>query len=529
MRANAPMASTPAAQGAALRRHGADAGGGAHEGGEGCPVFAVLVIFCAGVAVLLAGVGGGLANILYVVLAAGAGFALHARSPAAYVSFTLWLWFVTPFVRRVLDMHHGWAPTSPTLLAPLAVALISMATLLGRGRELRGILYAPFLLVFMALVYGYAVGLITTGVIPATYALATWVAPVLLGLYVAIHWRRYPEFARAVRATFIVALPILAAYGIYQFVKLPRWDAQWMTNADLRSIGDPRPFAARVFSTLNTPGPFGAFLCAGSLMLLGTRSRLRFVGIALAVVSLLLTRTRAAWGAFVIGLIVQRMGQPLRNLPRYAATLVAVAIVAIPIARTPSFSALILPRIKTLTNLSRDNSFTNRYNFSLSAAATIAETAEGGGLGATGGAVKLRGGEGVRSLDNGFLEVFYVFGWPGGTLFFLGLFLLVLQSARFRETRVDPFANAARATAVALIAMLPIGDVFTGSTGTLIWVCGGLGIAGHAYHLTTGQALRSARARAALDAATAVAPRPLVAADAGAGALAVAGAGTGKG
>ncbi len=127
------------AQGATLRRHGAIVGGEIPQGGEGRPVFAILTIFCAGVAVLLAGVGGGLANILYVVLAAGTGFALYARSPAAYVSFTLWLWFVTPFVRRVLDMHHGWAPTSPTLLAPLAVALISMATLLGRGRELRGI------------------------------------------------------------------------------------------------------------------------------------------------------------------------------------------------------------------------------------------------------------------------------------------------------------------------------------------------------------------------------------------------------
>src|SRR5581483_11285199 len=205
----------------------------------------------------------------------------------------------------------------------------------------------------------------------------------------------------------------------------------------------------------------------------------------------------AAWAAFVIGLVVQQIGQPLRHLPRYVVTLVAVALIAVPIARMPQFSALITPRLRSLANLSQDNSFIKRYNFSQSAATSIVETAEGNGLGTTGGAIKLRGGA-VRSLDNGFLEVFFIFGWPGGTLFFLGIFGLVLQSARFRETRADPFANAVRAISVALVSMLPIGDVFTGSTGILLWMCGGFGIAGHAYHLTTGLALRSAQARLAL-------------------------------
>lgn len=467
----------------------------------------LLVVYAAATLAMLGGLGGKLANVAFVAVSVGTGLVLYVRGPAAYVGFTLWLWFLTPFVRRVLDMHHGWTPASPALLAPLVVSLIAAVTVLSRLGELRGMLYAPFLLVFLAFAYGFAVGVINAGLIPAIYALLTWLAPALFGLYVAIHWRRYPEFAATVRTTFVWALPILAAYGVYQFVWMPRWDALWMINADLKSIGEPRPFLARVFGTLNTPGPYGAFLCAGSLMLLAHRGRLRFLGIGIAIVSLLLTRTRAAWAAFVIGLLVQQIGQPLRHLPRYVVTLVAVALIAIPIARMPQFSALITPRLKSLTNLSQDNSFVKRYNFSQSAAESIVQTAEGNGLGTTGGAIKLRGGEGVRSLDNGFLEIFFIFGWPGGTLFFLGIFGLVLQSARFRETRADPFANAARAVSVALVSMLPIGDVFTGSTGVLLWMCGGFGIAGHAYHLTTGLALRSAMARQALR--TSLAPAPL--------------------
>ncbi|MDQ8164662.1 MAG: hypothetical protein P3A28_02755 [Gemmatimonadota bacterium] len=474
-------------------------------------------LFIAVVLVLLAGFGGRLANFIYLAAAVLAGTVLYVRAPTGYVGFTLWLWFVTPFVRRVIDMHHGWSPASPILIAPPAVALLSFFTILRRLGELRGVLYAPYLLVLLALAYGYSVGVINAGLVPATYALVTWLAPALFGLHVALNWRLYPQLGAAVRQTFVWAVPILATYGIYQFMRLPTWDAQWMLNADMKSIGAPSPFLVRAFGTLNTPGPFAAFLCAGALMLLPSKGRLRFLSIGVALISLLLARTRAVWVAFLIGLIVQQLGQPLRKMPRYVITLFAVAIIAIPVVSMPRFSATIAPRLRSFTNLSQDNSFVKRYNFSEQAASSIVETAEGQGLGMTGGAIKLRGMRGVRSLDNGFLEVFYIYGWPGGGLFFLGIAGLMLQSARFRETRSDSFANATRATSIALVSILPIGDVFTGPTGTLLWMSVGFGIAGHAYHLTTGHALRSEAWRAFVMARTAP-PTPPAPPDASAGA-----------
>jgi hypothetical protein len=461
----------------------------AHRGpGVELVAWAMYIVVTAG---LLAGVGGRIANYAYVGTSVLAGMMLYFRAPGAYVSYSLWLWFLTPFVRRVLDMHHGWLPANPALLAAPAVALLSVLTIMRRPSELRGNLYAPYLLVFLAFFYGYVVGVINNGFIPASYALLTYVAPACFGLHLGLSWRRYPELAVALRRTFFIALPLLSLYGIYQFVSMPRWDALWMINADMRSIGSPLPFLARVFGTLNTPGPYAAVLCAGALMLLPQTGRLRFIAIGLAIVSLLLARTRAMWVAFIIGLLMQQFGQPLRKMPRYVITLVLVALVALPIASLPKFSALIAPRLATFTNLSKDNSFIKRYNFSEQAAASIVETAEGNGLGATGGAVKLRAMQGVVSLDNGFLEIFYVFGWPGGMLFFVGLAGILLQTLRFRETRSDPMANSLRSIAVSLGAILPIGEIFTGATGTLIWMAVGMGIGAHGYHLVTGQALRS--------------------------------------
>lgn len=473
------------------------------------PTTMVGVFWISVVLVLLAGAGGRAANFAYVGVSVLCGVILYARFPTGYVSFSLWLWFLTPFVRRVLDMHHGWSPASPVLIAPPAVALLSFITILRRPAELRGQMYAPYLLVLLAFVYGYTVGIINAGFVPASYALITWLAPAIFGLHIANNWRRYPEFANAVRETFRWALPFLAAYGIYQFVRLPIWDSNWMINAQMRSIGAPVPFLVRVFGTLNTPGPYAAFLCAGALLLLPQKGKLRSIGIALAMVSLLLARTRAVWVAFLIGLAVQQIGQPLKKLPRYVFTLIAVSIIAIPIVSLPQFSARIAPRLKTFTNLSTDNSFVKRYNFSESAASSIVETAEGNGLGMTGGAIKLNNNQGLRSLDNGFLEVFYIYGWTGGMLFFLGIAGLMFQSIRFRETRTDPFANSMRAISVALVSILPIGDVFTGPTGTLLWMAVGFGIGGHAYHLTTGRALRSQAWAASIRRVASAAPSPV--------------------
>jgi hypothetical protein len=165
-----------------------------------------------------------------------------------------------------------------------------------------------------------------------------------------------------------------------------------------------------------------------------------------------------------------------------------------PLASTDQFREIIFPRLTSLNHISGDASFVKRMDFNETAASTIVNDAEGAGLGTTGGAIKLRSSGGVRALDNGFLEVFFIFGWVGGTCFFLGLGGLLVQSLRFAEARRDSFAGSFRACAIALVSILPIGEVFTGSSGTLLWSMIGLGLGAHAYHQTTGLAFRS-RAR----------------------------------
>ena len=89
-------------------------------------------------------------------------------------------------------------------------------------------------------------------------------------------------------------------------------------------------------------------------------------------------------------------------------------------------------------------------------------------------------------FENGLLEVFYLFGWPGGLLFFLGMIGIVLQGMRLADARFDQFANAVRSGAAALLASLLISEIFTGAAGTLFWVLIGFGVSAHAHNLASG-------------------------------------------
>ena len=116
----------------------------------------------------------------------------------------------------------------------------------------------------------------------------------------------------------------------------------------------------------------------------------------------------------------------------------------------------------------------------------VLDYAEGAGLGATGSAVTARAHGGIRNFENGLLEVFYLFGWPGGMLFFVGVLGLVVQGMRLADARFDQFANAVRSGAAALLSSLLISEIFTGAPGTLFWVLIGFGVSAHAHNLASG-------------------------------------------
>ena len=434
----------------------------------------------------LAGVGGRAFAPAWAVLAAFTAFALVLRSPAGFLSFTVSLWFYTPLVRRVLDLQHGFQPTNLALAAPVLASTVAILTVLRFGRELRGTLFAPALLVIAAVTYGFLVGALRNGVVPALYAYLTWLSPAMVGLHTALHWRRYPELRDVFLRTLAWGIGPAALYGIVQFVVMPPWDRYWMISTDLQSIGSPVPFGARVFGSMTMPGTFAVVMEVGLLLLLSAQVRGRLPSLVLGFIGLLLSRIRTAWLGFVLGLGLQLVTQPVRRLPRNWITLAVMALLSLPVITIPRIREGITDRIASITQSGDDSSVRSRVMVARAGYLLVLDYAEGAGLGATGSAVTARARGGIRNFENGLLEVFYLFGWPGGMLFFLGVLGLVVQSMRLADARFDQFANAVRSGAAALLSSLLISEIFTGAPGTLFWVLIGFGVSAHAHNLASG-------------------------------------------
>ena len=434
----------------------------------------------------LAGVGGRSFAPAWAIAAAVTALALVFRAPAAFLAFIVSLWLYTPLMRRVLDMHHGFQPTNLALAAPVLASTVGALTVLRFAKELRGVLFAPALLVIAAVTYGFLVGALRNGVIPAFYAYLTWLSPALIGLHTALHWRRYPQMRDVFLRTLAFGIATAALYGIVQFVILPRWDRLWMIATDLQSIGRPEPFSVRVFGTMTMPGTFAVVMEVGLLLLLSSRVTARLPALVLGFIGLLLSRIRTAWVGFVFGLVLQFVTQPVRRLPRNWLTIAVMALLSLPVVTIPRFREGITNRISSLTQGGNDSSVRSRIMVARAGYALVLDYAEGAGLGATGSAVTARASGGIRNFENGLLEVFYLFGWPGGLMFFLGLFGIVVQGMRLADARFDQFANAVRSGAAALLASLLISEIFTGAAGTLFWVLIGFGVSAHAHNLASG-------------------------------------------
>jgi hypothetical protein len=78
---------------------------------------------------LLAGAPGVL-RLAYPAAALLAGLYLYVKSPSRYFTFTLWLYFLTPFARRLTDYRiGGYIDGNTMLLAPALVSLVALLAL----------------------------------------------------------------------------------------------------------------------------------------------------------------------------------------------------------------------------------------------------------------------------------------------------------------------------------------------------------------------------------------------------------------
>jgi hypothetical protein len=456
---------------------------------------AIALGFVSATAILLSAGSGSIAKLIYLAGSVVLGAYFFFRDRDTYAALAFWFWFLTPFVRRIIDFQIGWSNLDPVMLAPFLFTSFSAIELIRRMPILFKKTCFPFLLILTGVTYGYLVGMVMAGPSSATYGLLTWFVPIAFGFYFAANPDSFEANRRVVTRAFLWGAVVMGIYSVHQFFFLQPWDKFWMLNVHMDSQGLPEPLHVRVFGTMNSSGPFATILMACLLLVLTSKGALRWPAAVAGVLAFGLSLVRAAWLGWVVGAIFLLFRLRTVSRLRLLMTTGLGGLVLIAIVSGGPIEKVFEERFETFTAMEQDYSYQARATFYREFILHSLTNALGAGIGTTGLSLKLSEGETrgyMYYFDSGIMEITYVLGWPGALLFFVGIitFLPKLKTSGTSESAV--FVHTASAIAVGLAIQLVFVNTVTGVTGVVFWSFLGLALAGNTS--LRARALQDARA-----------------------------------
>lgn len=391
----------------------------------------------------------------------------HRNSPASVLGLVFTFFCMAPLLRRVHDLFHGFTPSSPILIAPhLATPLLGYLVL-RRFPLLRMPVYVPLLVSSTGLIFAYCVGVLSFGIPQASIQLLQYVSGPIIFCFLVLNAR---ELDLKLLGRWILGLGFLsAAYGLYQWASPPPWDVAWFIGAKMDTAGGkPLPFQMRTFGTLNSGSPYSYFLFF-TLVAPLTSPKFRWLA-PVMIAALATTLGRSAWGATVLGWV---LGMVLANgrdrqkiLMSFLTMGLLVCLLALPFAERLTGLA---DRLNSVTNIKQDNSFKDRSALLQAALDNGAlDDPFGVGLGGSGEAARQGTGGGIEGIDNGFLQMIWLFGW-WGTLLYLGGFSVLMIRGIAYVRALDQDEIQFLAVAMALFATNLFESAFEGIKGVMVW------------------------------------------------------------
>ncbi|MCV0383308.1 MAG: hypothetical protein K5799_07585 [Erythrobacter sp.] len=414
---------------------------------------------------------GGLLNIVFTPAAAAIALLFIYQRPTAYLAFTMWVWMLTPLYRRMADFQTSYNETSLVLLAPLVVTLLCCLPILRNLRSGRHVAIAGLWGLLAVILYGFFSGAVQNGLFAALLGALNWALPILFAIHIMLCPEDAQEKGRQLMLSLVWGGGVLGLYGVYQYFLLPVWDAAWMRDSNLLSIGSPLPRMVRVFGTLNSPGPYAQFVSAAVLVALATRSKIRTPSLLLSVLGLMLSLVRAAWASTFIGFVALLYWSDVRQKTRFAVAGAGALVVLTPLLAFSPLGDTIGDRASTISDYSSDYSYLERLDLYQRFTATAFNSLAGVGIGGVGVVSARLSGQDMdvvdatTTIDSGVLEIFYTFGLSGAM--FLGL--LVILYVRAWPDKNDRFAVASMTVALSCAPLLFAGNPLIGASGMLVY------------------------------------------------------------
>ena len=437
-----------------------------------------IVLMIAATVIILASPASRLLIYIFPAMAAVIGFYTARRSARMYMSFVAYAWIFTPFVRRLVDYRAGWIPATAVLLAPFLATVAPLVEVMQNLQKFRRIETAAFVFIPAACLYGCAVGVMHFRASDIVHDLLLWISPFTIALFVFLRREQFSEMYRSVESAMIMGLLLVGLYGLVQFFFLPEWDALWMREMDLDTIGLPEPTLVRVFSVMNSPQILASYLGAGLLFAFGSDRKLRFAAIPVGLLTMVLSLARSGWLGFVVGLLYLIWFLTHRQRVIFA-VMVGLSVVAFAIALQNFYlNKVMTERFETFTDIGHDESYLDRTEGYKAVFQALLDEPSGLGMGAATvqqqdmSVALSKGGKSVAINDSALVTTLTVMGVVGSLIFWLAIAMLIgyCFGGPVRDSRV----RCLRAVLVALLAESLLTTVFVGPNGYLSWLCIGL-------------------------------------------------------
>ncbi|MES9851882.1 MAG: O-antigen ligase family protein [Candidatus Thiodiazotropha sp. L084R] len=425
-----------------------------------------------------------LSGMSFIALTSIASIVLLVKSPSYYISFCIWLWLLTPLIRRLIDFQSGFSVLNYYALAPIIATLLCLFSIDIIIKNIRT--WSILLFSFIAVLYGYMLGVLKVGILPASHALTEWIVPLVISIYIASNWKIIEQMKGVFVNTLMLGISVVGLYSLVQYFYLPGWDAYWMKNIPMTSIGQPLPFQVRVFSTLNSPMVLGPIIAAGIIVTLNTRSIVGLIASSLGSIALLLSLVRSSWGALLLGLVVLSLFQISRSPDRFvkltSKLLILLIALALGIGMSPLYERL-EQRFDTMKSIKEDVSYEERQQLYNNVAEEALTEIVGKGLGAVGKSQVLKKGGTTKktAFDSGILEIPLLLGLGGAILFFIPFVVVIYTTIKTPGLLRNEFYQSSLVVIIIYLAQLPFANRLTGPAGVILFMLIGFLLAARKY------------------------------------------------
>ncbi len=415
---------------------------------------------------------GVVARVFFILAALGSCLYYIRRSPWLYLTMTLWFWTTTALARRLIDYHAGFDPVDLVLGTPEFISLLMLWDIINSRELMRQRETVVGLFILVPICYAIGVSFVQGQIVQAVVGSADWVGPPLYYFFIIAHWKRIREFEPFLTSFLAINIAALALYTVFQFITIPPWDGAWLTNSQMTGMGTAEPFQMRVFGTVNASGILASWLGMALLLFLHFRNRITPFLVPLAAVLVILSFARSAAGAILAAYLVAGLlgrGGIFKMLT--FGSVGVVLLISVISATLPEVNDMIVQRAQSVQDLSHDASANAREDIWASTPKAIAAAPWGLGIGAIGrGAVVDQDNSDLAIVDSGVLGIYLPLGWVGGTVYFLGVILAMVQAWSAARATRSSAAIALTAAAISMVLLLPFFNVL-GIGAMQMWLC----------------------------------------------------------